>query len=159
MKNMRKRFTKGLRPIFAKRLALLMGICYMMNPLYEPINFALHEISHLIDSLNHHESLNSQSHYKSHNHKDHQLDTLQHEHTLVDIIYSIFETSNENNSNKDSILTEIKIDKHITTYRYQFEKGVAIGITQKFWAPEEKSKAGYFKRLKRPPQNFLHQSL
>jgi len=152
---MPKGFTKGLKPLLIKRLALLMGICYLMNPLQQQIKTIFHTISHAIEVPNSVMGHNSNSENDEiHGHHAHQTDAIQHDHSLIDLIDSVLSASNENKDSEDSILIEIKIDKHITTYQFALFENLALEKLSNFWAPKEKQKRGYFQNEKEPPQYF-----
>ncbi|MEP3209522.1 MAG: hypothetical protein ABJN95_10055 [Maribacter sp.] len=153
---MQKGFLKGLKPLIVQRLALLIGICYLMNPLHQQINSVFHEVSHALETPDYIMSHKSATlAHESHSHNDYQIDTLQHEHLLIDFIDSLFAASDENDGSDDSVLTQIKIDKHITTYQYHLQKEFNFRLLQKFWMALEKSETGYLSRLKEPPQYYL----
>lgn len=153
---MLKGFTKGFKPLFIQRLALLIGICYLMNPLQQQIKTIFHTISHAIEVPNSVMGHNSNSvNDQLHGHYDHQIDEKQHDHSLIDIIDSVLTASNESNDSEESILIESKIDKHITTYQFELFESLTLNQLHNFWALKEKQKSGYFEHLKEPPQFFL----
>lgn len=153
---MQKGFLKGLKPLIVQRLALLIGICYLMNPLHQQIKSVFHEVSHALETPDYIMSHNASTlDYESHSHNDYQIDTLRHEHQLIDFIDALFAASEENDGSEDSVLTQIKIDKHIATYQFHLQKDFDFRLLQKFWMPLEKSEAGYLQRLKEPPQYHL----
>ena len=148
---------KGLKPFIIKYMAMLMGICYLINPLQEPINVLLHEISHGIESPTHliaHGSISNFEH-KSFDHYDASSYDLQHDHAIVDLINTIFETSDEKNNSDKSLLKKVKIDKHITTNQFQLQKHFKINIVSTFQMLQEKSRCGYFEKMKIPPQHLI----
>lgn len=153
---MSKGFIKGLKPLFIQRLALLIGICYLMNPLQKQIKTIFHTISHAIEmpgSVMSHNShaINSEIDV----HSDHETVVLKHDHKYIDLIDAVLFASNENNDNEDSILIEIKLDKHITAYQFQLFENLKIAELHHFWMLKAKLKNGYLKKLKEPPKYFL----
>ncbi|MFK7811728.1 MAG: hypothetical protein AB8B59_04485 [Maribacter sp.] len=148
---------KGLEPRIIKYMAMLIGICYLINPLQEQINSVLHEISHGFDSPAHiisHKSDSNFSH-KSNTHFDKTSFETSHKHSIVDVIGAIFKALNENNSSEDSLIKKNKIDKHLVTYRLQFQKPLKIKISSNFRIPQKKIMLEYFEKMKRPPQFLL----
>ena len=152
---MQKGFINGLKPIFIQRLALLIGICYLLNPLQQQMNTLLHAVSHGLTSPNYvmAHDLDSETN-KSHGHYDHPADVVQHSHSLIDVIDAIFTASNESGKSEDSALIEIKIDKHITSYPLQLHKDQYLKPTFNFWMLISKSLEGHLEKLKKPPQFF-----
>lgn len=149
-------FRKGLKPLFIKRLALLMSICYLVNPLQPQIKTIFHTVSHAIEVPNFVMSHNSNSlNNEFHGHQEHRTHTMQHDHSIMDLIDSVFTAFNENNDSEDSILFKIKMDKHITTYEFELIEGLKIKVLPNFWALEKKQKSGFFQNIKKPPQYFL----
>lgn len=156
---MKNGLAKGLKPLLIKRLALLMGICYLVNPLHQQINSVFHNVSHALEIPDYIMSHDSNYEHESYGHTDYQIGNLNHDHEIVDFIDSVFDASDEDGGSEDSMLTEIKIDKHITTYQFQFQNNFNIAIFQNFWLSQEKLESGYLKRLKEPPQYFNNQSV
>jgi len=137
-----------------------MGICYLLNPVHKQVNAFFHNISHAIEIPNyvmsHDSSLDSE--HQSEGHTSHQVVQNSHNHEIVDFINSIFEASNQDNDSEDSILTEIKIDKHLTTYQIQLKECFSFKILQKNWLPSKKLTLVYLNQLKEPPQFSAYQS-
>lgn len=153
---MPKGFTKGIKPLFIKRLALLMSICYLMNPLQQQIKSAFHAISHAIEvptSVMGHNS-NSEIDEIHGNHK-HQKNANHHDHSLIDLIDSVLTASKESNDSEDSMIVVVKIDKHINTYQYRLFENSTLEELNIFWALKEKQKRGHLEKQKKPPQYFL----
>lgn len=146
-------FKKGLKPLFIQRLALLVGICYLMNPLQQEIKSAFHTISHALEVPNsvigHHS--NSENDI-NHGHFEHETADIQHDHSFIDLLDSVFLASNESNDSDDSIL--VKIDKHLTVYQFQLLDNLAIVESSNYWSIKEKLKSGYFKNQKEPPKDY-----
>ena len=149
-------FIKGLKPLFLQRLALVIGICYLMNPLQPQIKSIFHTISHAIEMPNSvigHDS-NSEND-EIHGHFEHEIADLQHDHTLIDLLDTVLTASNETKDADDSIPIEIKIDKHITTCKYQLFDIPAVVESNKFWSPKEELKRGHLKNQEEPPRCSL----
>ena len=110
-----------------------MGICYLVNPLHQQINSVFHNVSHALEIPDYIMSHDSNYEHESYGHTDYQIGNLNHDHEIVDFIDSVFDASDEDGGSEDSMLTEIKIDKHITTYQFQFQNNFNIAIFQNFW--------------------------
>lgn len=154
---MKNGLIKGLKPQFIKHLALLMSLCYLLNPLQNQINTILHGISHGLEapsSLLSHKvgSKTSSEVHENHSHDDR---NIEHEHPIVDLIDSIFEASNQNDDSDHSQLIEIKWDKHINTFHFTSIIKFEIKIVKGYFPLTEKLKKGYSKRLEEPPQNSI----
>lgn len=148
---------KGLKPFLIKYLAMLMGVCYLMNPLQKPISSLVHEISHALESPSQiisHRSISNYEH-SSYKHYDAAYSEMRHEHGMVDLIDTIFETSSEKNNREKPFLKDFKIDKHITTNQFQLQEPFEKPIISTFRMLQEKSKCGYFEKLKKPPQDQI----
>lgn len=154
---MLNRSTKGLKPFIIKYVAMLMGICYLINPLQEQIHILLHEITHALESptqiISHESNLNFE--HKSLNHFDPSANDIKHEHGIVDLINLVLDSSSEKNNPKESLLKEVIIDKHITINQFQLQKRFKIDIVSTFRMFKEKSKCGYFEKKIKPPQNLI----
>ncbi len=138
-------------------MAMLMGICYLMNPLREPIHKFLHGISHSLEApttLISHSTI-SNSEHKSLDHYDSYQHQMNHDHGLIDFITTIFEASNENHNSDESLLKEIKIDKHITTEQISFKPPLLTKTRQSYHIPLGKVYPDYFQKLIKPPQSQI----
>ncbi|TMM53770.1 hypothetical protein FEE95_17885 [Maribacter algarum] len=154
---MQKGFLKGLKPFLIKRLALLIGLCYLLNPMQKQISIIFHEVSHALEIPNYvmSHSPNSSYDHQSYDHIDYHVDDITHEHILVDFFDSVFKAFDENDGAEDSLFTQNKIDKHITTYQFHIQKHFTISVPEKFWFTQDKLESGHRKSLKEPPQYFL----
>lgn len=153
-------FTQDLKPQFIKQMALLMSICYLLNPLQNQINMVLHEISHgleLPNSVLSHKAHLTETTYDNHviHAHDNSYFEHEHEHPLVDFVNSIFEASNKENNSDNSQLVEVKWDKHITAYKFKLPIHYKIKVSKRFYSFEKQLKTRHSKRLKEPPQNLL----
>lgn len=151
---MQNGFKKGLKPQYIKQLALLMSICYLLNPLQHQINTVLHELSHGLEMpsslLSHETPLDTSSKvHESHDHSEH---VDEHEHLIVGFLNTIFEASNQDDASGNSQLVEIKWDKHITSYQFTLTPNFKNKIEKHFFPSKEKLKLGHSKKLEEPPQ-------
>ncbi len=136
-------------------MALLMGICYLANPMHKQIRTVFHEISHLLEAPN--ILLSHQSHSIDHNHDyhedgEHTLVTADHQHTLLDLMDCIFEASDEQNTEDDTALILIKCDKHNSSRYIILPKTFPFTTSQNTNAVEQKVKIGYLDHPEEPPQ-------
>lgn len=147
-------FLKGLKPKFIKQMALLMSICYVLNLLQFQISPALHSISHILEApenmISHHSE--SSSEYEMHLHGDHNALQEAHEHEIIDLLDSILESSKDQNNSDETLLSELKFDKHIRIEIYQKKVVFETEKSQPFFQKPHKSKKGHFEILEKPPQ-------
>lgn len=154
---------KGLKPFAIKSMALLMGICYLANPLHEQIRTVFHGISHLVDApgtiLDHPPFSNPHEHglqeHGLHQSGEHRLASKDHEHTVLDLIDSLFDTSDKQDPENDTLLPILKWDKHITSSTYTLPHIHPIATSQKHLAMEQKVRKGYAALPDEPPQDFF----
>lgn len=153
---MTRAFLKGLKPLLMKRLALLMGICYLASPLQQQITSVFHSVSHVLETPDYVMGHSSKAQNDTlHTHNEHSSHVYQHNHSLIDFIDSIWEASDHSEHDENSILADIKVDKHLTTYQFEIVKTFITKTTHQFWGGREKQKKGYFENLKKPPQFFI----
>lgn len=155
---MQTRFIKGFKPKFIKQMALLMSICYLMNPLQQQINTVLHNISHgleLPNSVLSHKANSTTEAQEIHVAHEHDRTAAEHEHLLIDFIASIFEASNQENDSDNSQLVEVKWDKHISVYQFKLPDSFVFNMNTCFYSLEKRLKKGYSKKRKEPPQKWL----
>lgn len=151
---MNKNLYKGLKPFILKYVALVMGICYLANPVHRQISSVFHEISHVLESP---ETILSHPQQADHHHDtlkngEHSLATTEHQHVLLDMMDSIFDASDEQHPEDDTALILIKCDKHIGS-QHSFLPKIFSGITsQNANAVEQKVKIGYLSLPERPPK-------
>ncbi|HEA22786.1 MAG TPA: hypothetical protein ENH87_17975 [Pricia antarctica] len=151
---MKEGILKGLKPFIIKYMALLMGICYLANPMHEQISSVFHEISHIFqypENVIAHEEQNYVDHPK-HQNGHHHLATSNHQHILIDLIDSVFNGSDEQNSDEETTPVLVKYDKHISSqYTILPKKFPQIISYNVFWIAQ-KSKKGFSNLPKEPPQ-------
>jgi len=154
---MQREFKKGLKPKIIKYVAMFMGICYLINPLQEQIQTVITKVSNGLDSPTHIIAHNSNSNFghKSNHHFDDSYFRLSQNNRLVNIISSIFEALNENNTSTDSLVKDISIDKHIVSAQIRIKQRIKIKIVSVFRFPQQKLRCGHFEKMKKPPQHFL----
>lgn len=139
-------------------MALLMGICYLANPLHQQIRTVFHEISHLVESpetLPTHHSHTNDHNQGAHEHSEHHMVASDHRHTLLDLMDSLFDVSDEQNTEDDTVLTHIQWDKHISSPKYMLPQIIPIITSQDNLAVEQKVRIGYLALPDEPPRNFF----
>jgi hypothetical protein len=154
---MPRKSKKGLKPFFIKYLALFIGICYIANPLHQEIGKVFHEISHVLevpDKLVSHPTASNHGNDTHHYHKHYKL-VVDHQHKLIDLINSILNASENDKPSKESLLTDIKFDKHITTRNYTIKKSLPTSVQANHGTPKNKIHIGHLEVLEKPPRNFL----
>lgn len=157
MEYIQKNKIKGFKPFLIKHLALFISICYLANPLQSQVSILFHEISHLLEAPNvvvGHSTVSDHGH-DTHQYQEHTFVDDNHEHMLIDFLNAIFNASNDGEgSPENSILTNIKIDKHITSDEYLVKKTYLIEKDVDFISAENDVTKGHPRVLKEPPQSF-----
>ncbi|MDT7827319.1 hypothetical protein RQM65_01410 [Pricia sp. S334] len=153
---MKKETKKGSKPFLLKYMALLIGICYLANPMHRQISSVFHEISHVLESP---ETFLSHPHAADHDHgihgdNEHRSVTTDHRHHLLDLIDSVFRASDEQHPGDDTALILIKWDNHIGSQRVILLKIVPLATSQNSIVIEQKVKTGYFTPPEEPPQSI-----
>ena len=149
---------KGLKPLLLQYLALIIGICYLANPLHHQISTVFHEASHLFtmpSSVMSHSD--GKAAVKVHFVKEHDYAQEVHRHRLVDILNSIFEaTAHTDESPEDALIFEIKFDKHLSKKQYTFKQKTYVkNPSEPFLQRVEKIKMGHCEVLEEPPQHQI----
>jgi len=148
-------FIKGLKPKFIKQIALLMSICYLINPLQNQIIEVLHSLSHSLEipsSIFTHEN-KSITAFESHESHSHDNRVSEHEHELIDLVDLILDGSSEDKDSEDAPLKEFKVKKHLVAYslKLPFKFFVNSSKTTFFYHP--KLKDGHPQIISLPPQS------
>ena len=141
-----------------------MGICYLANPLHQQIRTVFHEISHWVESS---ETLSSQvSHTAGHDHGSHQehdhnphhhqehhhQTSPDHQHALLDLMDTLFEASDEEHTENDTVLPLIQWDKHISIPDYSLPQTFPVITFQDTSTLEQKVRIGYGVLFDIPPR-------
>jgi len=154
---MQSRKSKGLKPLLVKYAAMLMGICYLINPLQQQVYDVIHVISHTFASPNHilsHDVGHAQN-LNVHKSPNHLSDELDHEHKLIDIVQTIFEASGEEDYPQDDFLVKVKCDKHLVSNRIILSSQTMVLLVNHFPHLLEELKKGYLNKWQEPPQKIL----
>lgn len=115
---MSKDYKITLGTLLVKRIALLMSICYLINPLHVPLNVILHELVSSLESANKvigHQAVLEGLETIDFTSHDHEMMEIKSGHNLIDFVNKIFENSDNNKNSDESVPDRLKIDKHLTT--------------------------------------------
>ncbi|WP_394748818.1 hypothetical protein [Spongiimicrobium salis] len=112
---MENKLQKGLKPFIIKNIAILIGICYLLQPLHQQIGEVLHTVSHHIDAPT---SVLAHDHTDStpldmHAPDDHMTASVDHEHGFMDFIAELFESSDSDEHPGKTQKRDIKMSKHL----------------------------------------------
>ena len=119
-----KRSHNGKQKLFVRRLAFLMSICYLLNPLHVQISDVLHALTHGVqttDQLISHSSVASKDQSKVHHYHDHTT-PKDHDHGLIDFITTLFENSHDTELPFEGTAADTLVDNHTYTSTYIFKK-------------------------------------
>lgn len=151
---MKQKSEKGLKPFVLKYMALLMGICYLANPMHEQISGVFHEISHVLESpeaiLSHVQQ--SEHGHGAHEDGEHRLASDDHQHDLLDFLDAIFSASDKQHPEDDVALILIKCDKHISSQHIILPKIFPLVTSHNSLMVAQKVKKGFLNLPKEPPQ-------
>ena len=154
---MQNGFLKGLKPQFIKSMALIMGVCYLMNPLQNQISNLLHTLSHELSQpasvLSHQQTTTENQ--KIHSNHDHDERGFDHEHKVLDLVNSIFEASDTDNDSDESQLVKVKYDKHISTHVLEMPVPWISRLNKNVNCKSYFVIATYLKKCKEPPRSFF----
>ncbi|MBC8769907.1 hypothetical protein H4O18_18055 [Arenibacter sp. BSSL-BM3] len=149
---MQNGFRKGFKPSIVKFLAILMGICYLMNPLHQQFITVFHKISHGLDFPNFvipHAT--PSDHQQLHGNHYHFYEQTFHDHVLLDLVSSFFEASNEDNRSDNSFFFTTELDKHLFC-NLPLKYDIHIVITDNYYNMAEKNtQKGFFPKSVKPP--------
>lgn len=143
---------------FFRVTAVIITLCYILGPAQLPLRSILHIISHNLEVpsfvLQHNEvdnnnfvsQLNLGTNLTNHN--------LNHQHEVLDFLEVVFDgPPNDKNHNGEMTIVDFKINKHITSPKYDlvFQNSFKIDKPE-FWGSHIYSKKGYLNQLYRPPK-------
>lgn len=94
-----------------------MSICYLFAPLNTQLGSVIHTISHSLEMPSNILSHSSNEHLKTeiHTNHDHKRVVISHNHTIIEIIDSIVNESNEKDNSNKKHKSELKVKKHLST--------------------------------------------
>lgn len=136
---------------------MLMGICYLINPLQQQVYDVIHAISHTVASPNHILSHNvgHAGNLNVHKSPDHLYGELDHEHKLIDIVQTIFEASGEDDNPQDDNFIKVKCDKHLVSNRIILSNRTIVLFVNHFPHLIEELKKGHLIKWQEPPQKIV----
>ena len=153
---MNEKLKKGLKPIVLKYMALLMGICYLANPVHNQIENVMHEISHVLQSPQNivsHAIQGEHIHgHGFHQHGEHRLTKTEHQHKILDLIGTVFDASDSDNSENETPMTVTKCDKHISSQLVILPRIFSIITSHECFITILKVEKGFLNFPKEPPQ-------
>jgi len=140
---------------WTKRLALVMSVLYLVNPLHQPLNFILHEFLEVFESTN--KVIGYETNFRvdqviNQTDHGHEVMQLKSAHNIIDFVSQVLETSSEDDLPHHNNLEDLKIDKHIVSFKIKMERTKLKESTSIFWLLKEKVKKGHLVRFKEPPQ-------
>ncbi len=150
-------YLKGFKPNLIKQIVLLVGICYLINPLQNQITSVLHSISHGIEmpqTLLSHDENNDQLN-NLHKHHNHDNSKSEHDHQFIDLVDSVFEASNEEGNSEEIPVNKVKVKKHITSVSINLPLKYDFKVSKEYFTFVSRLKEGYPKKLEFPPNHFL----
>ncbi|MGJ8732392.1 MAG: hypothetical protein ACSHW4_04580 [Cellulophaga sp.] len=140
----------NIKQLLVQTIAISISLLYVLHPLQHQIKDGLHAISHAIEAQNT-VATHSHSHTstKAHSHSH----AIHHEHQIITFFNDLFGAP-ENDSN-DSLVQEIKIDKHIAdTYAYNIKNNTTLTINY-IYTSTNKTAKGYIAIVEKPPKSAL----
>ena len=138
--------------------ALLMSAFYVFGPVHNQISEWTHSLSHSVENFSHAIFKENVHHHNAHDFEIHQGESTAHKHGIIELFDSFFDAANhEDSSGEDSIIINIKIDKHLVTY-HQYPKFEELVIFHKEirWLKDISLNQGYLKRQVKPPANLIN---
>lgn len=146
-------YLKGFKPKLIKQIVLLVGICYLLNPLQNQIISVLHSISHGIEMPQNLLSHSDQNDELNILHYDHNHDNRlsQHNHQFLDLVDSVFEASHEDGDSKKNQISKVKVQKHLTSSNIELPLKYNNKLTKEYFSLSSQLKEGYPKKLEFPP--------
>lgn len=135
-------------------MALFIGLCYLAYPLHHDISSVFHEISHLVttSSVLIGQSSVSEQEGITHSYHDHDVSLKEHNHVAIDLLKSLFNTSEDRDSDNETVPSTDKFDKHITTHTYTSPQIIITFFRGEYNKPNKKVITGYLNTAKQPPQ-------
>ncbi|MEG3658595.1 hypothetical protein V5097_14385 [Arenibacter palladensis] len=111
---MQYEFKKGFKPALIKHIAIIMGICYLMNPIRQQLISLLYNVAHELEQPNY-VLLHPTPSAIPQVHATHLHVAIErfHEHAFLDFVSTFFSTFNEEDHARDSHFDSIPLDKHL----------------------------------------------
>ena len=138
----------------SRTLAVLIAICYLLQPMHAPIKLAMHTFSHLVEKpaqlITHNEvsSADASSFHYNHQHQYHQAD---HQHGLIDFLDALLSGEKKDQKGDQSLAEIVKIDKHTVVPRFIWENFDTVSERSIYKAFSKETRSGYLKDLFKPP--------
>ena len=103
-------FKKGLKPFIFKYLAIIMGLCYLLNPVRQHFLPVFHSFSHQLELPNYlipHSNLSN--YHKIHRNHDTVTEEFSHDHAILEMVSLLFSTLEDNKQSQDLFIFTIKL--------------------------------------------------
>lgn len=146
-----------IRNRFWKSIAVLMGICYLINPLNQQLYNVLHTISHGLNAptevMEH--KIIAFDHSRTHDSFSHRKHQMTHEHNLIDFVQTLFEASQNQGQTTDPNAPKFSIDKHITAYSQYNKLAKLYKLKESFSFTVDNVHGGYTTLWLEPPTHNL----
>jgi galactose-1-phosphate uridylyltransferase len=88
----------------------------------------------------------------THSYHEHDLSLKKHKHVAIDLLESLFNTSDDHDSENETLLYSDQLDKHITTHAYTSPQILMTFFRGEYNKLIKKVTAGYLNMSKQPPQ-------
>lgn len=129
--------------------ALLIGICYLANPLHHEIGSILHGLSHFLEAP---ETILDHGHeHETHAYHQHDAENT-HEHSAINFIDSLFDAFDGEQDQKKSVVKGQELDKHLNTESYSLQPIFSLPETTNFAVVGAQLKKGYPNIPLEPPR-------
>ena len=155
MRSIKKHSAVGIiRGSASRNLAVLIALCYMLQPLHGPIKLAMHSFSHFVEKPAHlitHNEASTAGTLNYHEYHEHQYYQVNHQHGLIDFLDALLSGEDMDQSHDQTIVEIQKVDKHNIVDTLNWEKtslSSVIAITKEF---STETNSGYLQELLRPP--------
>lgn len=153
---MERKHKKGLKPLIIKQVAMLMGVCYLLNPLHQQCSDLLHALTHGLEIpsvILTHDSV-SKTHKNVHVYQEHRIAKEEHLHSFITFFNTIFKKANTDSDQNDSSITHYKIDKHFLTGHIHCPQPFVFRLPDKVYQDAAQLLNGHPYMLYEPPRSI-----
>ncbi|WP_169720750.1 hypothetical protein [Arenibacter certesii] len=99
-----------MKPFIFKYLAIIMGLCYLLNPVRQHFLPVFHSFSHQLELPNYLIPHSHLSNYQEvHRNHDTVTEDFPHEHAILETVNLLFSTQEDNKQSQDLFLFTIKL--------------------------------------------------
>ncbi|MDO6807544.1 hypothetical protein Q4603_02940 [Zobellia galactanivorans] len=142
---------KVLKSRLIKYMALIIALCYIINPLHQQIQTVLHEVSHILtipDNLISHASV-TEKHHRAHQHSG--QETL-HQHEFIDVFSALFDASDEEGHHDEELHADFKFDKHLVKDSDDYDSIVFTEPRTTYFCFDNFLESSYYNAIEEPPK-------